>query len=357
MALNARNFLVNLLRADTASCDNARVGKPTCQSHMSLSAIKVSLMDPYQLSVLRELGDHGSVANAARALGVSPSAVSQSLAALQRKFKAPLTQKRGRSVELTDAGQALAVAAIAVSEAITRAEATVDEFVGGVDRTVHVCAFHSAAVTFFSDLVALEHMEGFPVVECVDEDVDRGSFPALTASYDIVIGHRMSHTPPWPKDRLAVLSLLREPMDVAVHASHELAQKSVLKPSDLVGTTWISTHAGFSPADMLDAVAAAAGHPMRVAHRINDFSTAAAMVSEGRHLALLPRHTVRIPASQNVVLRPLEGLQTVRHVDMLIRPERVIHRAVAVVIDALRAIAQSRVQFPSDRNARAEESP
>lgn len=314
-------------------------------------------MDPYQLSVLRELGDHGSVAATAQALGVSPSAVSQSLAALQRKFRAPLTQKRGRSVELTDAGKALAVAAIAVSEAITRAEATVDEFVGGIDRTVRVSAFHSAAVTFFPELAAMEHTEGFPVVECVDEDVDRASFPALTASYDIVIGHRMSHTPPWPSERLAVLSLLREPLDVALHASHELAGREMLKPSDLVGTTWISTHAGFSPADMLDAVAAAAGHPMRVVHRINDFSTAAAMVSEGRHLALLPRHTVHIPASQDVVLRPLEGLQTVRHVDMLVRPERVVHKAVAIVIDALREIAQSHVQVPSGRSPHAQESP
>ncbi|PRB43476.1 hypothetical protein CQ020_17020 [Arthrobacter sp. MYb23] len=81
--------------------------------------------------------------------------------------------------------------------------------------------------------------------------------------------------------------------------------KASLKPADLVGTTWISTHAGFSPTDMLDAVAAAAGYPMRVVHRINDFSTAAAMVSEGGHLALLPRHTVSIPASQDGVLRPL----------------------------------------------------
>lgn len=312
-------------------------------------------MDPYQLSVLRELGDHGSVAATARALGVSPSAISQSLAALQRKFKAPLTQKRGRSVELTDAGQALAVAAIAVSEAITRAESTVDEFVGGVNRTVRVCAFHSAAVTFFPGLAALEHSEGFPVVECFDEDVDRASFPALTASYDIVIGHRMSHTSSWPRDRVAVLSLLREPMDVAMHADHDLACKRRLTPADLVGNTWISTHTGFSPADMLDAVAAAAGHPMPVVHRINDFSTAAAMVSEGSHLALLPRHTVRIPASQDVVLRPLDGLQTLRHVDMLIRPERVVHRAVAIVIDALRGIAQSHI--PSDRRTSAEESP
>lgn len=318
--------------------------------------VKVNLMDPYQLSVLRELGDHGSVAATANALGVSPSAVSQSLAALQRKFKAPLTQKRGRSVELTDAGHALAVAAIAVSEAITHAEATVDEFVGGIDRIVRVSAFHSAGVTFFPDLAALEHVDGFPKVECVDEDVDRVSFPALTASYDIVIAHRMSHTPPWPMDRLAVLPLLREPLDVALPADHELAGKDILKPSDLVGTTWISTHTGFSPADMLDAVAAAAGYPMRVVHRINDFSTAAAMVSKGGHLALLPRHTVQIPPSQDVVLRPLEGLEAVRHVDMLVRPERVVHRAVAIVADALREIAQSHVQTPSARSARATES-
>lgn len=311
-------------------------------------------MDPYQLSLLRELGDHGSVAATARALGISPSAVSQSLAALQRKFQAPLTQKQGRSVELTDAGRALAVAAIAVSEAMTRAEATVDEFVGGVNRTVRVSAFHSAAVTFFPDLVALAGTEGFPAVECIDEDVDRVSFPALTASYDIVIGHRMSHTPPWPRERLSVLTLLREPLDVAMQRSHPLAAKESLTPSDLEGTTWISTHAGFSPADMLDAVAAAAGHPMRVVHRMNDFSTAAIMVAGGDHLALLPRHTVVIPESLDVTLRPLKGLQTVRHVDMLIRPERVVHRAVALVIEALREIARSHVGTATERDVRGQ---
>lgn len=300
-------------------------------------------MDLYQLSLLRELGDHGSVAATARAMGISPSAVSQSLAVLQRKFKAPLTQKRGRSVELTDAGHALAVAAIAVAEAISQAEAAVDEFVGGIDRTVRVSAFHSAAVTFFPELAALAQTEGFPGVECVDEDVDRDSFPALTAKYDIVIGGRMGHTPPWSRDRLAVLSLLREPMDIAMHRSHPLANKTSLQPADLAGTTWISTHAGFSPADTLDAIAAAAGQPMRVVHRINDFGTAAAMVAKGEHLTLLPRYTVHIPASQNVVLLPLEGIQSVRHIDMLIRPERVVHKAVAIVVDALRSIAQSRV--------------
>ncbi|WP_410699626.1 LysR family transcriptional regulator, partial [Chryseobacterium sp. SIMBA_028] len=73
------------------TCVNDRYDYAPHQWHICQSMIKVTLMDPYQLSVLRELGDHGSVAATARALGVSPSAVSQSLGALQRKFKAPLT--------------------------------------------------------------------------------------------------------------------------------------------------------------------------------------------------------------------------------------------------------------------------
>lgn len=78
----------------------------------------------------RKRGGHGTCP------GRQSLAVSQSSAALQRKFKAPLTKKRGRSVELTDAGHALAVAPIAVAEAISQAEAAVDEFVGGIDCTV-----------------------------------------------------------------------------------------------------------------------------------------------------------------------------------------------------------------------------
>jgi len=300
-------------------------------------------MDLYQLSLLRELGEHGSVAATARAMGVSPSAVSQSLGVLQRKFSVPLTRRQGRAVELTEAGAALAVAAVSVADAMSRAETAVDDFVGDIGRTVRVSAFHSAGVTFFPQLAALAQARSFPGVECVDEDVDRDSFPGLTANYDIVIGGRMGHTPAWTRDRLVVLSLLREPMDVAMPRSHPLATKKFLSPSDLVGTTWISTHAGFSPADTLDAIASAAGQPMKVAHRINDFDTAAAMIAKGGHLTLLPRYTVHIPVALNVVLIPLEGIKSVRHIDMLMRPERVGHAAVAVVADALRRIARSLV--------------
>jgi hypothetical protein len=50
------------------------------------------------------------------------------------------------SVGLTDAGVFLVVAAVAVAEALSKAEAAVDEFVGGIDRTVRVSAFHAVSL-------------------------------------------------------------------------------------------------------------------------------------------------------------------------------------------------------------------
>ncbi|HHG6298055.1 TPA: LysR substrate-binding domain-containing protein, partial [Streptococcus pneumoniae] len=73
---------------------------------------------------------------------------------------------------------------------------------------------------------------------------------------------------------------------------------------------------------------------------INDFMTAAAMVAKGNYLALLPRHTAAPPADSGVVLRPLSGLRTVRHIDLLMRPEQHYRTAVSLVAERLKHIAE-----------------
>uniref|UniRef100_UPI001C694055 LysR family transcriptional regulator substrate-binding protein n=1 Tax=Streptomyces shenzhenensis TaxID=943815 RepID=UPI001C694055 len=263
-------------------------------------------------------------------------------------FAAPLTQKRGRSVELTGAGQALAAAAVTVASALAQAEASVDEYLGDLSAVVRVSGFHSAAVTFFPALAARSSKTAHPPVECVDEDVGRDAFPALTASYDLVIAHRMSHTQPWPSDRVSVVPLLREPMDVAIRADHPLARCQRLSPDDLVDESFVSTHTGFSPADLLEVIAASAGRPMRVVHRINDFATAAAMVAQGNLVALLPRYTAAPPSESAVTLRPLDGVRAVRNIDVLLRPEHAIRRGVSVVLHSLRQVADGLVQSGQD---------
>ena len=106
-------------------------------------------MNERQLQILRELGELGSVTATAEALLMTPSAISQQLRLLQRSIPVPLTERDGRRLVLTDAGQALAGAAIEVETALARARHTIEEFVDQPDADVSVAAFHSAAAAFF----------------------------------------------------------------------------------------------------------------------------------------------------------------------------------------------------------------
>ncbi|MCU1405672.1 MAG: LysR family transcriptional regulator, partial [Glaciihabitans sp.] len=111
-------------------------------------------MELGQLRALRELGDRGSITAVAAAMHVTPSSVSQQISALQRQSPAPLTFKDGRRTALTDAGRALAAAAIDVEVALERAAQAVSHFQGDTAGTVSVAAFHSAGLAVFGPLVA-----------------------------------------------------------------------------------------------------------------------------------------------------------------------------------------------------------
>ncbi|MGC9544714.1 LysR family transcriptional regulator [Streptomyces sp. UG1] len=294
-------------------------------------------MDERQLRILRELGELGSVTAVAEALLVTPSAISQQLRLLQRAIPVPLTERQGRRLVLTDAGQALAGAAIEVETALARARHAVEGFVERPEGEVSVAAFHSAAAAFFPPLIGALSGPGKPVPRLADEDVPQEDFPRLTREYDIVLAHRLDHAPPWPRT-VAATTLLREPLDVAMPADHPLAAKRRVTPRDVADEPWITVHDGFPVLAVIEAVAAAAGRRLDLAHRINEFAVVAEVVAAGGGIALMPRWTVRPHPA--LVLRPLSGVQARRHIDALYRPERTARSAVRTVLTELRRAAR-----------------
>ncbi|GIF13858.1 LysR family transcriptional regulator [Actinoplanes teichomyceticus] len=295
-------------------------------------------MDPHHLRLLRELGDRGSVAAVARALHITPSAVSQQLNTLQRAARVPLTTRSGRRLALTEAGRALAAAAVEVITALDRADRAVGAYLDDPAAPVSVAAFHSAALTWFPPLIQRLAAAGGPPVRCADEDVAHADFPGLAGDYDLVVAHRLAHSPPWPADRVTVLPLIFEPVYVAMAADSPLAAKARLTAVDVAGGPWISVHEGFPLEGVLTAIAAAAGRPLDIVHRINEFTVAASMVAAGAAIALLPARTTR--PDQRLVLRPLDDLPAGRHIDVLTRPET-LHRAAArTVLDVLREVSR-----------------
>ncbi|MFF7124609.1 LysR substrate-binding domain-containing protein [Streptomyces sp. NPDC008240] len=295
-------------------------------------------MDERQLRILRELGELGSVTAVAEALLVTPSAISQQLRLLQRSIPVPLTERQGRRLVLTDAGQALADAAVEVESALARARHAVEEFAGRPDGEVSVAAFHSAGAAFFPLLLRGLAGPGTPTVALADEDVPQEDFPRLTRAYDLVLAHRLDHAPPWPRT-VTVTTLLHEPLDVAMPAGHPLAAKRRVTPRDVADLPWITVHDGFPVMATIEAIAAVAGRRLRLAHRINEFAVVAEVVAAGGGIALMPRWTMRPHPA--LVLRPLSGVRATRHIDVLCRPERTARRAVRTVLTELRRAART----------------
>ncbi|MER1996645.1 MAG: LysR family transcriptional regulator [Arthrobacter sp.] len=294
-------------------------------------------MDLYQLRLLRELGDRGSIAAVARASHVSASAVSQQLSALQRRVGVPLTERRGRNLVLTGAGRALASAAVDISAALTSAEQAVAGYLEDPRATVSISAFNSAGFTFFRPLLSALAGDGNPQLLCSDRDVGQDAFPALAADYDLVIAHRLQHSTPWPEE-IRVLPLLREPLDVAMSSRHRLAGEASVSVRDLAGEDWVSVQDGFPLMSALQAVAVHAGQPLNITHQINEFFIAAEIVAAGNTVALMPRHTASPPPGSGLLLKPIRDLPLARHVDVLCRPEALQRIAVQRVVAALREV-------------------
>ncbi len=306
--------------------------------------------------MLRELGELGSVKAVAETMSVTPSAVSQQISLLQRQVDTPLTRKDGRNLVLTEAGQVLADAGAEVINAMATAKAAIGAYQHDRHGTVSISGFHSAGQALFAPLVrhlaglrdgdatATTPEAGVPRVKLSDEDVAQHDFPALTARYDLVLAHRMDHSPAWPESKIRVIPLAHEPLDIALSVDHPLASKTTLSADDVVHYPWVASRSGYSPADVLSAIGAVASQPVNVVHRINDYSTVAALVSTGDVIGLLPRYTSSPALNPEVTLRPLTGISTRRRIDLLVRPENLKRASVMLVAQALQHVMDDMVR-------------
>lgn len=306
---------------------------------------KHCLMDVHHLRTLRELRDRGSVTAVAHALHISPSAVSQQLAALQRATPIALTEQRGRVLALTAAGARVADAAEDVLAALARTEGAVDDFLSSSNEAVTVTAFHSAALAWFPALIEQSASDpSGPEVHVRDEDVSTEEFPLLAADYDIVIAHRPLGSAPWQSARVNAIPVMDEPLDVAVSVSHRLATRSSVRLSEVVDEVWTAAHEGFPLEPLLaQAVSASTGRPLRIAHRVNEFNVAAAIIARTNTIGLLPRYTGLGPSfADQVVLLPIEDVRLGRHIDLLTRRDTGARRGVRIVVERIAQIAAER---------------
>lgn len=111
-------------------------------------------VDLRRLRVLRELQERGTVGATAAALHLTPSAISQQLAALGRELGVPLLTPQGRGVRLTPQAVLLLEHAVRVDAELERAQADLAAFQEGTVGRVALGTFATAVAGLVAPAVA-----------------------------------------------------------------------------------------------------------------------------------------------------------------------------------------------------------
>ncbi|MFT4110348.1 LysR family transcriptional regulator, partial [Propionicimonas sp.] len=288
-------------------------------------------MDLRHLELLRALADRGTITAVAAATYRTPSAVSQQLRNAERAFGAALVEPEGRGLRLTAAGRLLAEGAGEVATTLARLQRNLDDLQGRPRGTVTLAGLPSALEFLVPGVLPRLEGSGIEIV-LTDADVAEAGFAAYAADHDLVIGHSLAETPEG-SDRLVARTVAREPLDVALPASHRLAGRRSLAAADLAGERWIGVPLGFPFDTVRIAIENRAGHALDVVQRIRDNRVVEVLVASGAGCALLPRFTTR--PRPGLALVPLVDIRSVRSVVALGRPDRLERAAVRVVLAAL----------------------
>src|SRR4029079_16605664 len=113
------------------------------------------MYDVKQLRVLRAVAEHGSFSAAADALSYIQPAISQQIAALEKRAGTTLVDRGSRGVRLTDAGEALVEHAEVVIAGLPAAEAELEAIAGVRGGRLRLSSIPSAGASPLPPAVAL----------------------------------------------------------------------------------------------------------------------------------------------------------------------------------------------------------
>lgn len=299
-------------------------------------------LDPRRLVVLRAVDRHGSVVGAAAALRVSPSAVSQQIAALERETGVVIIDRsrRGgqRAVEFTTPGRRLVAHADAMAQVLDDAEAELntltDAVTGPVTFAAFLTALHGFAGTAISNL-AREHPGLNLSVHQLDDST--AGTDLLSGRTDLALVEDDAHRRRSVPKGLRYQALFDDPFRVVIPDTwpdtHDLAT--------LAERPWIDGPRDSAVGQAMRRVRHSSGLKLPADHLCHDFTAALLLVSTGLGATLVPllAWQTSAPAAVREVILPGLGA---RRIGALYRSSRKEPTpAVRTVLDALRFAATS----------------
>ncbi len=290
-------------------------------------------LDVARLRLLREVGLRGSIAAAARAVGLTASAVSQQLALLERETGAALIDRSPRGVVLTGAGHALSVRAGEVLDLLAATRADLERLSGSLGGPVSVASVASAAATVVSSAVG-ELRERHPqvTVSVTSAEPERGLGLLLAGDVDLAVVDEYDYVPLALPESALVRELCTEPL-VVVRPSGP-RRRAAPAIAELADETWVMPPEDAACGRAVRAACRTAGFEPQVRWETDDMLLLVRAVAAGHGIAVLPRRSVAVDAAAVQVQRLREPALT-RRLLAVARSSVADRPVVAAVLDAL----------------------
>lgn len=300
------------------------------------------MLDLRQLQALQAIGAEGSVAKAARRLGVSQPSIDYHLKALETEVGSKLIERSNRGSTLTAAGALMAERGHEILALSNRAIADVRAFANLERLTINFASFPTAAARLLPQVTQRMREVGIElqvILEEIAPIVSRINSNAVDAA--LVYAARGKQLP--FRSGVQTTHLLTDPLLLALPSKHPEATRPSFSVSQLRKFTDVDWVLGATPGDTIDEVISEVfgATSVNVRVRTDDYAVVMGLVASEMGFALVPQ-LAATNLAKGVALRPISDQRFAREI-LLATPNSaaLATPAVGQLIEALRRAIDS----------------
>ena len=294
------------------------------------------MLNIQRIQMLREVANRKTLAAVAEAYYMSPSAVSQQLATLERETGVQLLEREGRGVRLTTAALELVKNSDAIFESIERAEAALVAAGQGLVGSIGMSAFPTGARNLvIPALLALR--EAHPNLTIMVNDLEpEQALPMLGADeLDLVVYYEWDLLPAIAQAGIKIFPLGSEQVYLTLPSHHPLAsEQRPIALSELRDEYWIVGREATSMLQLVSTATSHAGFEPKTNFRTMDYQVILAAVGAGLGISIVPALALA-GDMEGVTVRPLLDLTLHRTIKAAVRTGSEYNPLIKTVLDQL----------------------
>jgi DNA-binding transcriptional LysR family regulator len=290
-------------------------------------------MELRHLESFQAIVKEGSFVQAAEKLQYAQSTITVHMQQLEAELGVILFVRRGKHIQLTEAGRALQEQADALMQRALALRQALKDVVAGETGHIRVGAIEPTASLRLTPLL-VQFCQAHPKLHLTLEVGGTQVVSQRVAAGALDVG---ICTPPTPHVGLTFEPLFVEPMAVLLPETHPLAGRERLSPADLVDQRLLLTEQGCEYRAIIETALLSQGTNPFSGIEMGSVEVLKRAVQGGLGIAIIPRAAACPPLPQTV-LRDLHGVDLRLTVGLVSLPEvRSPGRALGALLSLLRA--------------------